>query len=397
MRPKLRRVIPAALLAAGTIAVAVGPIGAASSAGASPRPHTQVTEYVADGAPSSGANRSCSTPRYSSIPAALAAAPSGGKVVVCGGVYGKAIVITKQVTLVGDNWPYIDAKGNNNGIEIIASGTSVSGFKIANATGEGILAQTVRDVTISDNRVLNNDRGNPKSSYPECQAQGQVPGDCGEGIHLMSVLASTVTGNLVADNKGGILVSDEFGPTAGNTISWNTVEDNRADCGITVVGHNGNAVSKTGTPQPGDAGVYSNLIEHNTVDGNGTTGEGGGILFAAAVPGAGSYANKVFDNTVWGNGLSGVTVHEHIPGQDLSGDQIYGNTIGKNDLTGDPGTGDSSTTGILLDNGGTMLPIAVNIHNNLIENDAFGIYDDTGGGLKNTNNTFKNVTTDVKT
>ena len=47
----------------------------------------------------------------------------------------------------------------------------------------------------------------------ECQAAGEVPGDCGEGIHLMSVADSTVAGNYVTGNSGGILLTDEFGPT----------------------------------------------------------------------------------------------------------------------------------------------------------------------------------------
>ena len=41
------------------------------------------------------------------------------------------------------------------------------------------------------------------------------PDDCGEALHLQTVTGSTVSGNLVQDNVGGILLTDEDGPTAG--------------------------------------------------------------------------------------------------------------------------------------------------------------------------------------
>lgn len=60
---------------------------------------------------------------------------------------------------------------------------------VVNATGEGILVESASHVTIESNVVTHNDLGGQphpvKTSYPECQAQGGIPGDCGEGIHLM--------------------------------------------------------------------------------------------------------------------------------------------------------------------------------------------------------------------
>ena len=63
----------------------------------------------------------------------------------------------------------------------------------------------------------------------ECQASGNVPGDCGEGIHLMSVTDSTVSHDYVTKNSGGILLTDEFGPTDGNVIEHNLVTNNASD------------------------------------------------------------------------------------------------------------------------------------------------------------------------
>jgi parallel beta-helix repeat protein len=164
-----------------------------------------------------------------------------------------------------------------------------------------------------------------------------VPGDCGEGIHLMTVTHSKVLRNTVTGNLGGILLTDEFGPTAGNLISKNHVFGNPYDCGITVASHSDRAVSPTGRRQPDLGGIYGNRIVGNVSDGNGTRGEGAGILLAAAAPGGAVYDNRVVFNEASGNGLPGITLHSHAPMQDISGNVIAGNHLSKNALTANKG------------------------------------------------------------
>ncbi|MHB1782367.1 MAG: hypothetical protein ACYCTE_06690, partial [Acidimicrobiales bacterium] len=79
----------------------------------------------------------------------------------------------------------------------------------------------VSDVAINDNLVEGNDQGNPtgvpitKTSYAECRATPSPPpapavrGGCGEGIDLTVVTHSVVADNIVTDNSGGILLTDE--------------------------------------------------------------------------------------------------------------------------------------------------------------------------------------------
>jgi hypothetical protein len=128
---------------------------------------------------------------------------------------------------------------------------------------------------------------------------------------------------------------------------------------------------------------------------NGTLGFGGGILFASGASGGGSYDNTASDNEIVGNGIAGITVHQHFPLSDVSGDTFWGNAIGTNNILGDPGTGDSSTTGILVDNGGTGKRIQVTVVKNTIAFNTFGIYDDAPG-LDEAANTFVHVKVDVK-
>ena len=118
------------------------------------------------------------------------------------------------------------------GVTIRSSHVSIEGFTVTGAIGEGILATgtlkggSISDVSIKDNRVVGNNVGgippSPNSPYPQCAASGQIPGDCGEGIHLMGVAHSVVAGNHVSANEGGVLLTDEFGPTHGNLVEDNT-------------------------------------------------------------------------------------------------------------------------------------------------------------------------------
>jgi nitrous oxidase accessory protein NosD len=283
-------------------------------------------------------------------------APSGGTVKVEAGTYAEGVIIRKPLTLIGLGNPTVDATTSvtGNGILLAGPGAShstVSGFTVMNAEFEGILAigapptsgpvgKPITHVVISGNTVENNDTGFAAQAAGECIAPApNIPGDCGEGLHLFTATWSLVTNNIVKDNAGGILLTDEFGPNHNNTVSNNVSLDNQFDCGITVVSHSSNAVAMTGPNaghvQPAMGGTYNNLIVGNTVDGNGNQGEGGGVLLAAAGPGGAVYNNIVRDNTAVGNGLGGVVIHSHFGFQDLNGNVIEGNHLSNDNLAGD--------------------------------------------------------------
>lgn len=307
--------------------------------------------FVSPGGSDSGdctASAPCRT-----ISHAVSMAGEGDLVVVRRGTYHEDVNVAVGLTLRGVGNPTIDAIGLDNGIVVTGAGAEVSGFIVVHATFEGILVRNTHDVTIRNNVVKANDQGiflPPDQQTGECQAAGQIPGDCGEGLHLWSVSYSKVEHNWVGDNAGGILLTDETGPTAFNVLAENTVVDNKYDCGITIAGHNPTA-APGGVPNPTAAGIYSNIVAYNHADRNGVVGEGAGILIAGAAPGTAVYNNEILWNEASGNGLAGVTLHSHAPGQDLSGNMIIGNRLGNDNLDGDfdfaPAT-DGQTTGILL-------------------------------------------------
>ena len=414
----------APLLMAGVVTAQAG---AASAATTGNDGHHR-TLFVSPRAWPWGADRSCRSARFRTIQSAVNAARPGSTVVVCKGTYHEQVVLNKPLSLQGQRatidqagvtpafqvtLPGLGTQTIFAGVVMVSSGIRFTGFKVTHAQGEGILAaglgSEVTGISISHSAVVHNDLGFgvPNSPYFQCAAQGAVPGDCGEGVHFIGVAYSAIKGNLIADNAGGVLLSDDTGPTHNILVANNVVTGNATDCGITVPGHNPNALSATGQRQPSVAGVYDNVIRGNVVTNNGLKGEGAGVLFANATAGTASYNNLVQGNYIAGNGLSGVTMHAHTiqPGQfeDLNGNRVIGNRIGKNNIDGDtldcpPNSTctpqDLRTTGVLVFSGGT--PVTTTIAFNHIFNNAIGIWLSkavTARGLRT--NTFRNVTTPI--
>jgi parallel beta-helix repeat protein len=422
-RTRIAGGLVAPVIAAGVV-VLCGGAGVASAARQAHRVHHGVL-YVSPHGSASASGTSCGSAAFHTIQSAVNAAGVPGTVVVCQGLYAEQVVIAKPLTLIGRG-AVIDETGVSPrlrvtvpglgpqtifaAVAIASSRVAIEGFRIQHAEGEGILAvglgHPISAISIEHNAVVHNDLGGgrpPASTYFQCQANGEVPGDCGEGVHLLDVAYSRISGNNVSGNSGGVLLSDDLGPTHHNLVDHNIVADNAADCGITVPGHNPHALSATGRRRPSVAGVYDNVIWANVVTGNGLAGEGAGVLFANAGPGTAVYDNWVGRNYIARNGLAGVTFHAHTlgPGQveDLSGNAVVANSIGANNLLGDtldtPASPvDLLRTGVLVFSGGT--PVRVTIARNHVFNNHFGIWLSASviaRGLRS--NLFRNVAVPV--
>jgi parallel beta-helix repeat protein len=212
---------------------------------------------------------------------------------------------------------------------------------------------------IADNVVIDNDAFGP--FHPLCKDQ---PDDCGEAIHLQSVTRSWVRNNLVRDNVGGILLTDEDGPTFGNTISENRVLNNSKDCGITLASHH---FDLTGAATPAVGGVYRNLVLRNVSNGNGAAGIG---VFAGP-PGAAAWENTVAGNTARNNGFAGIMIHSHTPAQYVDNNVITGNTLSGNGID-DDNTADDAPAGISVFSAVIPIPHTV-IAANRISDEHYGI------------------------
>ena len=372
-----RRLRAAAMSVAASIAL-VATLAAASPVAASSHQYW-VAKWGSDANSCSWAHP-CKT-----ISHTVNVAPAGSRIDVLKGTYHEQVFVTKRLTLVGHQ-ATIDASGllaglppfnvlPPNGPGIIgmavfilgpgASGTVFEHFRVMNAPAEGILAALTSRVQILGNELLHNDTGATTAFTPlpaECAAQGNVPGDCGEALHLLSTTYSKAVFNNVHDNVGGFLLTDEVGPNHGNVLAFNVSKDNKLDCGITLPSHNPNAVA-----DPTKGGVYGNLVFGNLSIGNG----GAGVGMFAPFPGAASYNNRVIGNRLIGNGEAGIAIHSHAPGQNVSGNVITGNMVSGNGI--DPDFVDLTTKiGIMV--GSAADAVNVTIAGNWISHQDVGIY-----------------------
>jgi parallel beta-helix repeat protein len=294
---------------------------------------------------------------------AVSQAEADDTISVRAGTYAESVVVEKELSLIGHD-ATIDATGFDNGIVISgndAGGTTVRGFTVENAGLEGIFAVQTRDLTIEENTLHHNDAYGPFS--PLCVNQ---PDDCGEALHLQSVTDSTVSENLVRDNVGGILLTDENGPTSDNTISRNQVLDNALDCGITLASH----WFQTGEPVPeGVGGVYDNRVLDNVANRNGAAGIG---IFAGP-PGAAAYDNVVKHNTAMDNGIPGIAIHSHTPFQNIDHNVIVKNTLAGNGPDAEDVPGDDAPTGISIFSAVDPIPHTV-VADNRISDEHYGVF-----------------------
>jgi nitrous oxidase accessory protein NosD len=409
------------LFLAGVATVAISGAGLAEASAASSA--ALPTLYVSPSATPSAAGTSCATANFSTISAAVASASSGDTVVACRGTYTEDVVITIPLTLVGQS-ATINATGLSgaptgailgqapyNGITIESSNVIVEGFKVIGAEGEGILAVNpnpvagpvlggrqlytgtpLSDITITNNVVKDNDQGFNKKHSPYVPCTPNGGSDCGEGIHLLSVDDSFVTGNRSIGNAGGILLTDEYGPNHNNVVRRNYVVGNTKDCGITLPGHNLAFNPSTGQLDPTFGGVYDNLVTHNVVKGNGVEGYGAGVGIFAPESFTASYDNTVSENLIEGNGLAGISVHSHQANADVNDNVFTGNRIGQNNVdladgADPPGPADQETTGILVWSDATVYNVT--IEGNTIFDNTYGVwYTPTTVSLTANSNSF---------
>lgn len=241
---------------------------------------------------------------YRTISGAVAVSNSGDIIQVDEGTYNEDVVISKSLSLVGQNRhnTVIEASGLAHGININGhdnpglSHVIVTGFTVQNANFSGILVSNASAITIANNIVRDNDRTLAAGACPGLPAFFQAGEnlDCGEGIQLSAVDHSTIANNVVEHNAGGILVADDTGATNNNVITANLVQKNVPDCGITLASHS-------------PAGVFANTVSGNVSLANG----GAGVGIFAGGPGNKAYGNVVLDNRLANNAQPGVTMHNH--------------------------------------------------------------------------------------
>jgi parallel beta-helix repeat protein len=328
----------------------------------------------------------------------------------------------------------LDATGLNHAVAVSGvNGVKIAGCLAENASREGILIENSDNVDIANNEVTDNDQAMgaqvglgtppcptflpPGNGVIQCcpDAFSGGPGgfpndndDCGEGIHFRSVTNSVIEGNLVHDNIGGILLTDETGANATNLVTNNTSRDNTkfgGDCGVTLASHiacapgsndiTGCTLAPVGTP----GGVSHNVIDGNLTQNNGASGIG---MFAnpGVPPGSATAAdgNLISNNTVKNNGQPGIAIHVHAENGSANNNVIVGNTVSGNGGDAEA-TGGGTPPGLgieVLSNGSFGVPfgaaapiVGTTISHNSVSNQAIDVW--VGNNATDANASFNNL------
>ena len=260
---------------------------------------------------------------YSKIQTAVNHASPNEVINVEDGTYKEDVVIGIPLSLIGDE-SVIDATGLANGIFVDGfhhpglHNVTISGFTVKNAQFEGILVVSASDVTIRDNRIVDNDKssgllftGKATGCPGQPDFETDETGDCGGALHLIGTVHSIVSGNTISGNADGVLISDETAESRDNLLIHNTVKNNPLECGIVLASHP--PVGSSGPFFAPHFGVDHNTVAENVSTGNGVQIGGSGVGLFSDGNGPGRVSdNVIIRNKLTDNGLGGVALHTHV-------------------------------------------------------------------------------------
>ncbi len=153
-----------------------------------------------------------------SIGAAVRVAEPGTRIIVTAGTYREPmIVVDKSVEIIGEAWPTLDGEGQRQIMAISANGVTVRGLHFRNVgishveDRAAIKVVGARDCVIEDNRIDDALFGIYLAEVTSCRLAGNVirahaarEATSGNGIHLWSSRAITITGNRITGHRDGI-------------------------------------------------------------------------------------------------------------------------------------------------------------------------------------------------
>ena len=266
--------------------------------------------------------------KVKSIRSAILMASSGDTILVDAGTYKEGnLIISKQLTLIGDKYPIIDGQNKYEVFSIKANKVVIDGFKIYHSGTSnledyaGIKIYDSREVTIQNNILDDTYFGIYLQYAKNCfiknnqlKAYNKEEQQSGNGIHCWKSDSLSITGNTVDGHRDGIYF--EF--VTNSFIKSNTTSNNIR------------------------YGLHFMFSNNDTYESNSFIGNGAGVavMFSNKV----SMHNNQFKEN-WGDAAYGLLLKE------ISDSYITGNTFEKN------------TTGIYLE-GASRINMSHNIFKN---------------------------------
>ena len=245
--------------------------------------------------------------KVKSIRTAIRIANNGDTILVAAGIYKEGnLIISKQLTLIGDKYPIIDGQNKFEVFSIKASKVVIDGFKIYHSGTSnlddyaGIKVYDSREVTIQNNILDDTYFGIYLQYAKRCvinnnrlKAYNKEEQQSGNGIHCWKSDSLSITGNTVDGHRDGIYF--EF--VTNSYIKSNTTSNNIR------------------------YGLHFMFSNNDTYQFNSFIGNGAGVAVM--------YSNKVsmLNNQFkenWGDAAYGLLLKE------ISDSYITGNTFEKN-------------------------------------------------------------------
>ncbi len=268
---------------------------------------------------------------FTSIQYAINEAENGSTIVVPSGIYYEHVVVSKSISLVGENVSTTIIDGSNAGtvVEVSADNVDIVGFTIRNSgwgwTRNGILVHLADNCEIRNNRLVNNCH-NIRLNYSrgslvignviegngygirlinavDCTAADNNISGCIGAVHLEFATSCTVKRNTLTRNDQGIRM---YSPCAYNNIVANNVSNNNYD-GMIDNSMNGNAT------------FLENFIFHNNFVNNTYPFicKGSGNIWDDGYPSGGNYWSRYNGTDLYHS------IYQNETGCDGIGDTSY--------------------------------------------------------------------------
>jgi len=282
---------------------------------------------------------------YPTIQAAIDAVNTGDMVFVRAGMYYENVVVTKTVSLVGEDpsTTVIDGGGTGNVVDITANNVSIQNFTIRNGFGPwngGINIKNYNGSFLRNNKIIENRFGVIPENSSNNEFSGNDFADNEYGVIATGSSNNIISGNDFANNtysaleftgysnnnliSGNTMISNTypifFRDSSSNVISRNKMNNSR---GIQLYSSNDNVVSENNITAPSliymetyTDGIYLWSSSNNIIYKNIVTNSGFGIELQDS-------SNCTFsENTIKGNtynfGVFGSVLSDFMHSIDVS-------------------------------------------------------------------------------
>lgn len=208
---------------------------------------------------------------YGTIQAAINNADSGDTIFVHSGTYLENIVVSKPVSLIGEdrNSTIVNGGFSRNVINVTANNVVIEGFTIkysgTNAQDSGIFVENRNHVVVRGNMLTGNNNGISLSICTDNTiSNNMILSNDNYGVYLYSSANNIVSNNDISGNDNGVSLFY----SAGNTVFANFASENLY--GLFLLSSINNVVAANNISSNG-FGLYflvsgNNTVYHNNID-----------------------------------------------------------------------------------------------------------------------------------